>query len=57
MERGILTEKLVGKYTEIMPGRPTISHHRYPYDNLKHFVDYDSADPITKLNIGIITAA
>ncbi len=57
MERGILAEKLVGRYTEIMPGRPTISHHRYPYDNLKHFVDYSTAAPITKLNIGIITAA
>lgn len=57
MERGILSEKLVGKYTEIMPGRLTISHHRYPYDNIKHFVDYNTADPITKLNIGIITAA
>ena len=28
MEQGIVAEWLVGKYTEIMPGRPTISHHR-----------------------------
>ena len=27
-EQGIYAEKLVGRYTEIMPGRPTISHHR-----------------------------
>lgn len=57
MEHGILAEKLVGKYTEIMPGRPTISHHRHPYDNLKHFVDFKTASPVTKLNIDIITAA
>ena len=32
MDKGIKAEQLVGKYTEIMPGRPTISEHRYPYD-------------------------
>ena len=26
-------EDLVGGYTEIMPGRPTIAHHRHPYDS------------------------
>lgn len=57
MEKGILAEKLVGKYTEITPGRPTISHHRYPIDNVKSYVDAKTADPITKLNISIITAA
>ena len=34
METGILSERLVGHYTEIMPGRLTISEHRYPYDNV-----------------------
>lgn len=57
MERGIKAEQLVGHYTEIMPGRPTISEHRFPVDNIRGFVDFNSADPITKLNVAIITAA
>lgn len=57
MEKGIKAEQLVGHYTEIMPGRPTISEHRYPADNIRACVDFCKADPITKLNIGIITAA
>lgn len=57
MEQGIHAEKLVGRYTEIMPGRPTISHHRYPYDNVKRYTDFKNADPITKLDVAIITAA
>ncbi|MBQ4535926.1 MAG: hypothetical protein IJA22_03755, partial [Clostridia bacterium] len=28
-------KKLVGGYTEIMPARPTISHHRHPVDNVR----------------------
>lgn len=56
MEYKILPEKLVGRYTEIMPGRPTISHHRHPYDSIRNFINKD-ADLITKLNINIITAA
>ena len=57
MEYGTKSEYLVGHYTEIMPGRPTISEHRYPIDNIRRFVNFDTADPITKLNISIITAA
>ncbi|MEG2769430.1 MAG: hypothetical protein RR902_01290 [Oscillospiraceae bacterium] len=55
-ERGIKAEKLVGKYVEIMPGRPTISEHRYPFDDVRPCVSKD-ADLLTKVNIGIITAA
>ncbi|MBQ8758359.1 MAG: hypothetical protein IJZ20_01555 [Clostridia bacterium] len=56
-DKGIRAEQLVGRYTEIMPGRPTIAEHRYPYDNVKPHTDFKNAAPITKLNIGIITAA
>lgn len=56
-DSGILAEKLVGNYTEIMPGRPTISEHRYPYDNVRKHVNFQPADPLTKLHVGIITAA
>ena len=57
MEKGIVAEKLVGEYTEIMPGRPTIAHHRHPYDNVRNFTNAKESDPITRLNISIITAA
>lgn len=57
MEQGIHAERLVGSYTEITPGRPTISHHRYAYDDVKRYTDFKTAEPITKLNVSIITAA
>lgn len=57
MDKGIKAEQLVGRYTELMPGRPTISEHRYPYDNVKPSTDFKSADLLTKLNVNIITAA
>ena len=57
LEYGEKMEYLVGHYTEIMPGRPTIAHHRFPTDNSKYYVNFDKASPITKLNISIITAA
>lgn len=56
-EHRIHAENLVGKYTEIMPGRPTISHHRFPYDNVKKHINSKKSDAITKLNVAIITAA
>ena len=56
-ERGIRAENLVGCYTEIMPGRPTISEHRHPMDSVRYYVDFSAAAPITKLDTAIITAA
>ena len=50
-------KKLIGSYTEIMPGRPTIAEHRHPYDDIRKPVNFCIADPITKLNVSIITAA
>lgn len=57
MEQGVLPEKLVGRYTEIMPGRPTISHHRYPIDNVRRCINSKTADKQTVLSTMIITAA
>lgn len=57
LEHGILAEDIVGKRTEITPGRPTICEHRYPMDNIKPFGNNKKADPITRLNSMIITAA
>ncbi len=56
-ERGIKAEKLVGKYTEIMPGRPTISEHRHPFDSIRRFGCAKTDDPLTTLHTAIITAA
>lgn len=57
METGTRAETLVGGYTEIMPGRPTIAHHRYPFDSIKKPIDSKTADLQTALCVGIITAA
>ena len=50
-------EALVGRYTEIMPGRPTIAHHRHPYDSVKFHIQNNAASPMTRLCTAIITAA
>ncbi|MGN0706697.1 MAG: hypothetical protein ACI4JC_01695 [Faecalibacterium sp.] len=56
-EGGVHAERLVGSYTEIMPGRPTISEHRHPRDSVRRACDFAKAAPITKLDTAIITAA
>ena len=50
-------ERLVGSYTEIMPGRPTIAHHRHPFDSVKFHIQNGIASPQTRLCTAIITAA
>ncbi len=56
-DMGVKAEEYVGSYTEIMPGRPTIAHHRHPNDSVKPFLNNKKQDAITKLDVGIITAA
>ncbi len=55
--KGANPQKLVGDFTEIMPGRPTIAHHRFPMDNVKKPMNSKKADIYSKLVAGIITAA
>ena len=57
MEEGIEAERLVGGYTEIMPARPTIAHHRFPMDNVKKAGNSKKASVQTVLNSMIITGA
>ncbi len=57
MEQGLQAERLVGRYTEIMPARPTIAHHRFNKDNVKRNINSKVADKQTILNTMIITAA
>ena len=56
MDDGRHAETLVGRYTEIMPGRPTISEHRFPADGIP--VPLEKNAPLfDKIAASIITAA
>lgn len=57
LEQGIHAERLVGEYTEIMPGRPTIAEHRHPFDSVRKACNFKKASPLTVLDTSIITAA
>ena len=57
MDDGVHAEDLVGRYTEIMPARPTIAHHRWPADSVKTPIQGKKASMLTKLHVNIITAA
>lgn len=50
-------EELVGRYTEIMPGRPTIAHHRHPLDSVRRPMLQPCPPTIDVLAANIITAA
>ena len=60
-----LLDRLEGKdannilqsYTDILPGRPTIEHHRAQQDNLRKPYDRRSAAPLSKLHALTIMAA
>lgn len=56
LEHGIKAKHLVGSYTELTPGRPTIAHHRHPYDSIKFSLTKNSS-VLDKLISNIITAA
>ena len=56
-EQGLSAKDITKEYTEIMPGRPTISEHRHPRDSVNKFICNLSADLFTKLTTNIITAA
>jgi len=47
---------LVQSYSDIVPGRPTLVHHRYPDDNLRRPYDRLKAAPLSKLNAYTIMA-
>ena len=57
MDEGVHAERLVGKYTEITPARPTISEHRHPNDDVRRYINCWQDELITRLHTGIITAA
>jgi len=57
MEQGVHAERLVGGYTEIMPGRPTIAEHRYPVDDIKNHLKTENNELISMLHACTMTAA
>lgn len=50
-------EKIVGKLTEITPGRPTIFEHRDPRDEIRRPMTAPAADPQSLLNALTVLAA
>lgn len=56
MKQGIKAEKLVGKYTEVMPGRPTIEEHRHPFDDIRNQGNRKKMSPQTLMNVLTLVA-
>ena len=49
--------RLVGDYTEIMPGRPTVAEYRHPFDDVNFNINSYLNNTLTRLHVNIITAA
>ncbi len=56
MDLNIPAHKLTKNYVEITPGRPTIAHHRHPFESVRKPCDFKKADIRTVLATLIITA-
>lgn len=56
MDMNIPSQKLVKELIEITPGRPTIAHHRHPFDTVRKPCNFKKADVRTILSTLIITA-
>lgn len=54
---GKKAEKIVQDLTEIMPGRPTVSEHRHPHDEVRKPMDSKTADPRSVLHTMTLVAA
>lgn len=50
-------ERIVGHYTEIIPGRPTRIEHRHPFDDVRKPLDHRTGDPLSLMHALTITAA
>lgn len=56
LDMNIPAHKLVKDYIEITPGRPTIAHHRFPFEAVKRPLDFQKASMRSKLAALILTA-
>ncbi|MFC5835171.1 hypothetical protein [Nonomuraea insulae] len=50
-------EKIVGRLTEVMPGRPAYLHHRDPMDNVRRPYDRRVTEPLSRLHALTIMSA
>ena len=57
MLQGKQAEEVVGRVTEVMPGRPTTQEHRHPHDDVRRHYEKHTADPQSKLNALTLVAA
>ena len=57
LAQGKQAGEITGKYTEITVGRPTVFHHRHPFDTVRRPYDRRKADPLTMLHVLTIVAA
>jgi hypothetical protein len=55
--QGKPAEEVTGKFTEITIGRPTITEHRHPFDDVRRHYAAESADILTQLHVITIVAA
>jgi len=51
LTEGKTADPIVKELTEITPGRPTILHHRHPFDSIRKHIDKNTADVLTKVHI------
>lgn len=49
-------DELTGHLTEIMPGRPSGTQHRHPYDEIRPHYDTHTVDPLSRLHVMTIVA-
>jgi rubrerythrin len=54
---GIDANAVLGSYSDIRPGRPTVVEHRHPHDDLRTAYDRKAAQPLSKLHALTILAA
>src|SRR5918993_363512 len=50
------SNNILQSYTDVLPGRPTVEHHRAPEDDLRTPYDKLTADPLSKLHALTIMA-
>lgn len=51
------SNNILQSYTDVLPGRPTLDHHRAPEDEIREPYDKKKADPLTKMNALTIMSA
>jgi len=54
---GRSAEHIIGRCTEVMPGRPTIDQHRHPHDDVRRHYDKHTVDPRSRLHALTVMSA